>query len=123
MRRQLTIGIEHDDQRNALKIVPLCDHLSADEHIDFARMHRIERFLRSVTLPRRVAIDTRNLRCRQQRTQRFFDALRALTHALQVLIAACRASAGHRSSVSAVMTAQRPIRLVENRKRRTTRAI
>ena len=117
MRRQLTIGIEHDDQRNALKVVPLRDHLRADEHIDFARMHRIERFPRGMTLSRRIAIDTRNLRGRQQGTQCFFDALCALAHALQVLITARRASARNRGSVSAVMAAQRPIRLVEHRKR------
>ena len=83
MRRELPIGIEHDHQRDALKIVSLGDHLRTDEHIDFAGMHGVERVFGSVALPRRIAIDARNPRRRQQRAQRFLDALRALTDAFK----------------------------------------
>ena len=56
VRRQLPIRIQHDDQRDALKVVALRDHLRADEHIDIARMHRVERLLR----PRDAAASSRD---------------------------------------------------------------
>ena len=62
MRSKLPIGIKHDDQRDALKIVSFRDHLRADKHIDFASMHRIQRLFGSVAFSRRIAIDTRDFR-------------------------------------------------------------
>ena len=36
MGKKRRIGVEHADQRHALEVVPLCDHLRADEDIDLA---------------------------------------------------------------------------------------
>ena len=90
MRRELTVRIEHDHERDAPEIVSFGNYLGADEYVDFAGMYGVERFWRhpAAVSNRR---STRAIRLPATSVERFFDALRSVTDAFHMLIAARRA--------------------------------
>ena len=123
LREQRGIGIEHADERQLLEVVALGDHLRADQDVDVAAVHRVERFLCAALPARGIGVDAQDARLREQRLQAFLDALRAAAERLQIDIAAGRAGVRDAQFQAAVMAAQAPLRPVQHHERRAARAV
>src|SRR5215467_5761576 len=74
---QGSVRADHADKRDALKIVPLREHLGTHENIERAASEGAERFLILALGSRRVAVQPRNARARKFFAQPFFEMLRA----------------------------------------------
>ncbi len=91
LREQRRIRVQDTHQRQLLEVMALGDHLGADQDIDLAPVHAVERRLRAALQARGVGIDAQDARLGEHRPQAFFDALRAPAQRLDVDVAAGRA--------------------------------
>ena len=89
------VGGDHADQRDALEVVPLGDHLRADQNIDAAGGERAQNLLEGALAARGVAIEARDARIGKQRAQRLLELLGARADEIDVLGGAFRAGARH----------------------------
>ena len=100
----------------------LGDHLRADQHVHFARVHLRQLRLQRPFQPRRVRVHAGDPHrfaagtalAHQQFRQRFFQPLGAAADRGDVNIAAGRTGPRHPLGEAAVVTAQRPVDLVED---------
>ena len=97
------IAADDTHQRDAMNVVPLGDHLRADEQIDFARVQPRQQPLQIVPAAHRVAIHAADARKGKDLRQPLFALLRAGAKIVEMLAVALRDSepepcAGSRSS-------------------------
>ena len=71
-------AFEHDDETDLGKVVALGQHLRADQQADVARVHALQRLLERAAASHGITVDAGERHFREQRRQRFLDALRAL---------------------------------------------
>ncbi|NKG01704.1 hypothetical protein GO287_03648 [Ralstonia solanacearum] len=116
------IGRHHAHQRHALEVMPLGDHLRADQDIDGPFVHGVEQRLGAALAAGGVGVDTRHARLRKQRAEGLLDALRAAPQRRDVDVAAVRAMVRDARFVAAVVAAQPVLRLVQHQIRRAARA-
>jgi hypothetical protein len=107
------------NQRDAPEVVPLGDHLGADQHVDVPGMHRAELRFQRPLQARRIGIDARDARRRtvrgaQQVGQLLLEALGATPDRRDIEVAAVGAGARHPLGVAAVVAAQRTVQLVKH---------
>ncbi len=114
VRKQRGVGVQHADQRHAPEVMPLRDHLRADENIDLARMHIGKERLRAAFAARAVSIDAQHARARHRARKRLFDALRAASERRDIDVAALRARARNARLPAAVMATQRAFGLMQH---------
>ena len=100
------IGVQHADQRHALEIVPLRDHLRADQDIHLARVHVRKQRLRAAFAARAVGIDAQHARTRHRARKRLLDALRAASHRRDIDVAAIRTRLRNPRFPAAMVTTQ-----------------
>ena len=100
------IGAYNSDERDALEIVSLGDHLSSHKDIDLVCVDSIKERLRAAFQARGVGIDARNACLREKFGEVLLDALGATPHRLQILVTAIRASRRHAALVAAMVTMQ-----------------
>src|SRR5262249_30806524 len=111
------------DQRHGWKVVPLRDHLRADEHVNLALRHVVEHARDFAAAPNRVAIDAGHTSLRERGHDLGLDALGAESTLLEILAAARRARARHGRGVVAIMTAQLPAPSVIRQRHAAMRAL
>ena len=111
---QAAVGVDRSHQCDAPEVVTLGDHLGADQHIDFARVHRPELRLEGALQARGVGIDAGHAGPRQGLGELFLKLFCAAANRLDVEVAAVGASARHALGEAAVVTAQRAVSLVED---------
>ena len=95
---QAAVGVEHDHQCEALEVVPLGDHLGADQEVDLAGVGRVDAARtarRRRATSRSSATDARG---REQLSQSLFEALRAAAQRREVDVTAFGTTARHRGS-------------------------
>src|SRR5579862_5515625 len=90
-KAQCTVGANHTNQRDAVNVVALCNHLRADENIELTFIQRVERALEILMPADGVAIEPRNARLREDAVQEFFQLLGAGAEKIHVLTAAVNA--------------------------------
>src|SRR5262249_34987560 len=90
------IRTDHADERHAMKVMALREHLRADQNIERAAGKRAERFLKLPLGARGIAIEPRNPRAREFLAQPFFQMLRAFAKKINILGIALRALLGNR---------------------------
>ncbi len=111
----------HAHQRHALEVVPLGDHLRADQDVDGPLMHGVEQRFGAALAAGGVRIDARHACLREQRAEGLLDALRAAPQRRDIDIAAVRAMVRDARFVAAMVAAQPVLRLVEHQVRRAAR--
>ena len=113
---QSLVRIEHHHQTNLRKMVPLGEHLCADQYPRLPAMDTIEHGLQGAACGCGVPVQSRERRIREQTRQCFLDPLGALTHRIQCLTATC-ANRGNSAVRAAVMAAQLPCPEVQGHSR------
>ncbi len=103
---QAAVGIEDADQGDAGKIVPLGQHLGADEDAGLAPADRFEEFVQPPATPRAVTVDADDGGIREALREQAFGLFSALANRVQTLLAAFRAYPGDSLLVAAVVAAQ-----------------
>ena len=111
---QRGIGTERTDQRQLGEVVPLGQHLRADEDVGLAGVNLLDEDFPLFPALGGIAVDAQDARLRKTFGKNGFDALRAAPERLDVLIAAGRASARHAALEAAVMTTQAPVGEMQN---------
>jgi len=112
-RDQLGVGVQHAHDRYPLKVVPLGDHLRADQHVELARVGPVAacpapRSAGARCRGRAARIRTAGQRCRNVSRKRLFDPLAC--PARPPSDPGCRRSGRarrHRAAPAAMVTAQR----------------
>ena len=100
---QRHVRSDHADQRYAVDVVSLGDHLRANEYIEFAFIQRIQRALEIFLPAHGVAIKPRDARLRKHAVQQLLQLFGSCSEKINVLAAAMRASLRHRGHVAAVV--------------------
>ena len=103
---QAAVGVQHDNKVEPSEIMPLGEHLRADQNVDFIVGDAAVQIRPVIFVRRAVPIDADDGGLGQEGTQGFFDALRAMPDGGQVLIAAVGAFERDGFAVVAVVAAQ-----------------
>ena len=94
----------HDaNQRHAVDVMSLRDHLRADQHVERAFVQRIQRTLEIFPPAHRVAIKAPDARLRKHAVQQLFQLFRSRPDKINVLATAMRTLLGDLRHVSAIM--------------------
>ncbi|OMP13723.1 nucleolar complex protein 14 [Corchorus olitorius] len=121
VREQRGIGRDHAHQRYALEVMPLGDHLRADQDVDAAFVHGVEQRFGAALAAGGIGVDAGDAGLRKQLAERLFDALGAAPERRDVDVAAVWAVMRDARFVPAVVAAQAPLRLVQHQVRRAAR--
>ena len=113
-REQRAVGVDRRHQRHAPEVVPLGDHLGADQHVDLARVHRRQPRLQRALDACGVGVDAADAGAGQQRGDLLLELLGAAAQRRDIGVAAVRAGARHALGEAAVVAAQRAVGLVED---------
>jgi hypothetical protein len=101
----------------------LCDHLRAEEDIDFTAVYRFKGRLCTAFFSGGVGIDSKHARFWEQCVQIFFNTLGATPERLQIHIAAGGTRRGYPELKTAVVTAQTAFWFVQHHESGTPLAI
>ena len=113
------IAAHHAHQRHAVNVVPLGDHLRADQQIDLARVQPREQMLQVVPPAHGVAIHAADPRAGKDLRQPLLALLRTRAEIVEMLAVALRALRRHRALVTAVVALQPLARARDLRLRRS----
>ena len=102
-RPSAVIGSDDSDQRHAVNVVALGDHLRAHQHVEFAFVERVQGTLEVFATANGVAIEATDARLREHAVQQFFQLLRSGADEIHVLAAAVRAFLWHWRDEAAVV--------------------
>ena len=82
------VGPDHADQRHAVNVVALGDHLRADEQVEFALIQGVQRALEIFVAADGVAIEAGDARLGKHAVQQLFQLFRARSEKINILAAA-----------------------------------
>ena len=102
-KSQSHIGAHHADQRDSVNVVPLGDHLRADQQIEFTFIERIQRALEIFAAAHRVAVQASDARLGKHAVQQLFQFFRTGAEKIYILAAAVDAGFRHRRGVAAIV--------------------
>ena len=119
---QAHVGVHDPDQGHAREVVPLRDHLRADEHVDLALLERGQRLGEHPAPAGTVAVEPLDPRAGQRLLHRLGHALGAEAGEAQVGPAARRARRRRLRLVTAVVAERRAPPLVQRERHRAVRA-
>jgi len=114
---QTLIGVEDADQGDAREVMPLGEHLRAEQDARRALRGLAQQILQTPLAARAVAVDADGGHAREVALQRLLDTLGAGADGAQVGGAAVRTLRGERLLAAAVVTAQLPVTLVQGQVR------
>ena len=117
------IGADRPDQRQLRKVVPLGQHLGADQDVGLAGVDLCAQRFPLLAALGRVAVHAQDARLWKTLGKRFFEALGAAPEGQDVLVATGRASLGHAAFEAAVMAAQAAVGEVQHQVGRAARAV
>src|SRR6185369_2939399 len=103
---EVGVGGEDGGERDAREVVPLGDHLRADEHLDIATAEALQESGRASRPAGGVAVKNVDGGFREELTEGLLHPLGASPHRLQRLLVADRAALGHADRRAAVMAEQ-----------------
>ena len=103
---QALVSVENTDQSDIGQIVPLGEHLRAEQNLPFAGAHVFHQCIERAAPPGAVAVDAQYFRVGKALTQRFLQAFGALSERAQIAAAAFRAGGWYGHLRFAVMAAQ-----------------
>ncbi|MNP38268.1 hypothetical protein D3C76_1317690 [compost metagenome] len=103
---QAAIGVEDGHQGHPGEMVPLGEHLGADQDAGFAALDGGEQLVHGVLARGAVAVDAQNLRFRKQDRQAFLGAFGAGAHRAQVYPPAIGTAGRLALGMAAMMAAQ-----------------
>src|SRR5207237_2224217 len=89
-QREGGIGTQDRDQRDLGEIMPLRDHLRADENVDIARAKSAKHALVIANMPHGIAVDAAHARVREKMLQFGLQTLCSLSYEINVLAIALR---------------------------------
>src|SRR5205085_8872351 len=102
-QRKPRVNRDDADERDVREVVPLRNHLRADEHVEFARGETQDGLLVDGAARGRVAVEARDAESGGACAQNFFYLLRALADGVYELTGARGARFGHAAAQVAVV--------------------
>src|SRR5579862_4729166 len=100
---QCRIRADNPNQRYAVNIMTLRNHLGADEYVKFPGIQPVQRAFKVFTSPHRVAIKPRNSRLREHAMEYLFQLFRSGPEKIHVLAATVSTVPGHGCHEAAIM--------------------
>src|SRR5437660_7316527 len=88
---QAHVRADDPDEGDARKVVPLCDHLRADQHVELAPRESREQFGDGATAADRVAVHASDTGARKMLSNLLFDPLRPESELFEIRPRAFRA--------------------------------
>mmetsp|Transcript_5530 Transcript_5530/g.13379 ORF Transcript_5530/g.13379 Transcript_5530/m.13379 type:complete len:242 (-) Transcript_5530:1421-2146(-) len=120
---QRPIRVDRGDEANAPEIMPLGDHLRADQDVHLALVHGLQLRLQFALATGGVGVDAQHARAGQGLGQLFLEPLGAAPERRDVRVAAVRAGLRHAFGEAAMVAAQRAVALVEDPPGAAVRAV
>ncbi len=107
--REAAVGVDDGGEAHVAEVMPLRDHLRADEHDAIGRAKAVDRLAQGAGARRRVRVEPDPLQLRHRSRQLRLEPLRPGAHVRELGRAAGGAEHGHGLATPAVVAVQPPV--------------